>query len=69
MGAAHAQAGRNAHRFFDLRLTPELTAVAGRNPEAVSAAAERLGFGSMETDWRRLVERDDIDLIDICTPG
>jgi predicted dehydrogenase len=69
MGAAHAQAWRNAHRFFDLPLTPELTAVAGRNPEAVSAATERLGFASTETDWRRLVERDDIDLIDICTPG
>ena len=46
MGAAHAQAWRNAPRFFDLPLTPELTAVAGRNPEAVSAAAERLGFAS-----------------------
>jgi predicted dehydrogenase len=69
MGAAHAQAWRNAHRFFDLPLTPELTSVAGRSPEAVSAAAERLGFASTETDWRRLVERADIDLIDICTPG
>ena len=45
MGAAHAQAWRNAHRFFDLPLTPELTAVAGRNPDAVSAAAGRLGVG------------------------
>ena len=69
MGAAHAQAWRNAHRFFDMPLTPELTTVAGRNPEAVSTAAERLGFSSTETDWRRLIERDDIDLIDICTPG
>jgi predicted dehydrogenase len=69
MGAAHAQAWRNVHRFFDLPLTPELTSVAGRSPEAVSAAAERLGFASSETDWRRLVERADIDLIDICTPG
>ncbi len=69
MGAVHAHAWRNAHRFFDLPLTPELTAVAGRNPEAVSAAAERLGFASTETDWRRMIERDEIDLIDICTPG
>jgi predicted dehydrogenase len=69
MGAVHAHAWRNAHRFFDLPLTPELTAVAGRNPEAVTAAAERFGFDSTETDWHELVERDDIDLIDICTPG
>ena len=69
MGAAHAQAWRNAHRFFDLPLTPELTAVAGRNPEAVSTAAERLGFASTETDWHKLVERDDVNLVDICTPG
>ena len=69
MGAVHAHAWRNAHRFFDLPLTPELTAIAGRNKEAVNAAAERLGFASAETDWHALVERDDIDLIDICTPG
>ncbi len=69
MGAVHAQAWRTAHRFFPLALTPQLTAVAGRNPEATAAAAARLGFASAETDWRRLVERDDIDLIDICTPG
>jgi predicted dehydrogenase len=69
MGAVHAHAWRNAHRFFDLPVTPELTAIAGRNKEAVNAAAERLGFASVETDWHALVERDDIDLIDICTPG
>ncbi|SDP43956.1 Predicted dehydrogenase [Nakamurella panacisegetis] len=69
MGAAHSHAWRNAHRFFDLPLTPELTALAGRNPEAVQAAADRMGWASVETDWRRLIERDDIDLIDICTPG
>jgi predicted dehydrogenase len=69
MGAVHAHAWRNAHRFFDLPITPELTTIAGRNKEAVNAAAERLGFASVETDWHELVERDDIDLIDICTPG
>ena len=60
MGAVHSHAWRTAHRFFDLPLTPELTSVAGRSPEAVSAAAERLGFASTETDWRRLVERAQI---------
>ncbi|QDZ16247.1 Gfo/Idh/MocA family protein [Humibacter ginsenosidimutans] len=69
MGAAHSHAWRTAPRFFDQPLVPELTAVAGRNPGAVAEAAERLGWQSVETDWRRLIERDDIDLIDICTPG
>ena len=69
MGAAHSHAWRTAPRFFDLPLQPQLTAVAGRNTEGVRAAAEKLGWESAETDWRRLVEREDIDLIDICTPG
>jgi len=69
MGAAHSHAWRTAHRFFDLPMTPELTAVAGRNADAVRAAAERMGWQSAESDWRRLIDRDDIDLIDICTPG
>ena len=69
MGAAHSHAWRNAHRFFDLPLTPELTAIAGRNQSAVEHAAEQMGWASTETDWRALIERDDIDLIDICTPG
>src|SRR5215218_5477578 len=69
MGAAHSHAWRTAPRFFDLPLQPQLTAVAGRNAEGVRAAAEKFGWESAETDWRRLIERDDIDLIDICTPG
>jgi predicted dehydrogenase len=69
MGAAHSQAWRTAPRFFDLPLEPQLTAVAGRNQDGVRAAARKLGWASTETDWRRLIERDDIDLIDICTPG
>ncbi len=69
MGAAHSHAWRTAPRFFDLPLEPQLTAVAGRNREGVEAAARKYGWASTETDWRRLIERDDIDLIDICTPG
>jgi predicted dehydrogenase len=69
MGAAHSHAWRTAPRFFDLPLQPQLTAVAGRNADGVRAAAGKLGWESTETDWRRLIERDDIDLIDICTPG
>lgn len=69
MGAAHSHAWRTAHRFFPLPLVPEMTAIAGRNAAAVQEAATRMGWASVETDWRALIERDDIDLIDICTPG
>lgn len=69
MGAAHAQGWRNAPKFFDLPVDIELNAVAGRNAEAVEQARARFGFAEAVTDWRTLVERDDIDLIDVCTPG
>ncbi|MCK0116255.1 Gfo/Idh/MocA family oxidoreductase [Isoptericola sp. S6320L] len=69
MGAAHSQAWRTAPRFFDLPLRTEMTAVVGRDPERVAEAAARLGWDSTETDWHRLLERDDVDLVDICTPG
>lgn len=69
MGAMHSHAWRTAPRFFDLPLQPELAVLAGRDPAAVKAAADRFGWRETETDWRALVERDDVDLIDICTPG
>src|SRR5688500_19071701 len=69
MGAAHSQAWRTAPHFFDLPLRPRLSVLAGRNPEAVTAAAQRLGWASTETDWRRVIERDDVQLVDVCTPG
>ena len=69
MGAAHSQAWRTAPRFFDLPLEPATTVVCGRDAARVAEAAARLGWAEAETDWRRLLERDDIDLIDICTPG
>ncbi|MEV0636739.1 Gfo/Idh/MocA family oxidoreductase [Streptomyces sp. NPDC050619] len=69
MGAAHSQGWRTAGRVFDLPRTPVLAAICGRNETAVRAAADRHGWATAETDWRALVERDDIDLVDICTPG
>src|SRR4051794_29694444 len=69
MGAAHSQAWRNAARFFDLPMAPAMVAVAGRDADAVSAAADRLGWSSWETDWKQLLARDDVALVDICTPG
>ncbi|WP_079086887.1 Gfo/Idh/MocA family protein, partial [Streptomyces silvensis] len=69
MGAAHSQGWRTVGRVFDLPVDARLTAVCGRDGAAVRAAADRLGWASAETDWRALVARDDIDLVDICTPG
>ncbi|MCX5401931.1 Gfo/Idh/MocA family protein [Streptomyces sp. NBC_00102] len=69
MGAAHSQGWRTVGRVFDLPLRPVLAAVCGRDDAAVRAAADRHGWASAETDWRVLVARDDIDLVDICTPG
>ncbi|MGY1796813.1 Gfo/Idh/MocA family protein [Geodermatophilus sp. SYSU D00525] len=69
MGAAHSQAWRTAPHFFDLPLRPELTVLAGRDRERATEAAARLGWASVETDWRRVLERDDVGLVDVCTPG
>lgn len=69
MGAAHSQGWRTAGRVFDLPLSPELAVLCGRDATAVRAAADRHGWADTETDWRALVERDDVDLVDICTPG
>nr|WP_231492411.1 Gfo/Idh/MocA family oxidoreductase [Glycomyces sp. NRRL B-16210] len=69
MGKAHSHAWRTAPRFFDLPLTPRMTALAGRDAGRVGAAAATLGWESTETDWRRLIEREDVDLVDICVPG
>ncbi|GMA56349.1 hypothetical protein GCM10025858_08520 [Alicyclobacillus sacchari] len=69
MGKAHSHAFRDLDFFFDLPVTPVLQAIAGRNEEAVRQAAAQYGFASFETDWRRLIERDDIDVIDIVTPN
>ncbi|NKY07480.1 Gfo/Idh/MocA family oxidoreductase [Cellulomonas hominis] len=69
MGAAHSQAWRTAPRFFDLPLTPVMQVVAGRDAAAVKAAAERLGWRDTAGSWQELVARDDVDLVDVCTPG
>ncbi|MGA9102604.1 Gfo/Idh/MocA family protein [Aeromicrobium sp.] len=69
MGAAHSQAWRTAPAFFDLPLTPRLRAICGRDEAAATAVAKRFGWESVETDWRALLTRDDIDVVDVCTPG
>jgi predicted dehydrogenase len=69
MGAAHSQAWRSAARFFDLPITPAMVALCGRNESAVTAAADKFGWDMAVTDWRALVHRDDVELVDVCTPG
>lgn len=69
MGAVHSQAWRTAGRFFDLPLAPAMVALCGRDAAAAGAAAERLGWSSTETDWKELLRREDVQLVDICTPG
>jgi predicted dehydrogenase len=69
MGRAHSSAWRKVSNFFDTGYQPVLKAVAARNQQKAQAFADQWGYQSVETDWRRLVERDDIDAIDICTPN
>jgi predicted dehydrogenase len=69
MGRTHSNAFLHAPRFFELPYRPVLKAVAARNEERVKAFAANWGYESYETDWRRLVERKDIDLIDIASPN
>lgn len=69
MGRTHAHAYHNAGEFFDLPLKPVMKAACGRDEAKVKAYADNWGFESIETDWRKLIERKDIDAIDICTPN
>ncbi|MPV89273.1 gfo/Idh/MocA family oxidoreductase, partial [Georgenia ruanii] len=69
MGRAHSQGWRVAPRFFDLPSEPRMQVLVGRHADAAQAVADRLGWQEVETDWRRVLERDDVDLVDICTPG
>ena len=69
MGTAHSQGWRNARSFFDPALVPDLVAIGGRNAQAAGEMARRFDWQHVETDWRALVERPDVDLVDICTPG
>ncbi len=69
MGRAHSHAYRTAPYFFDIKDDVELVAVCGRNETAVAEFAAAQGWQSYHTDWRDLIARDDIDIIDIGTPN
>jgi predicted dehydrogenase len=69
MGRAHSNAFRRVNNFFPLDQDVELVAVCGRDRAKAEAHAATWGFDSVETDWERLVRRDDIDLVDIASPN
>jgi predicted dehydrogenase len=69
MGRAHSNAYRRVNNFFDLEYAPVLQAVCARNADKAKQFADQWGYASVETDWRKLVERADIDAVDICVPN
>lgn len=69
MGKAHSNAYRALPMFFPDSLKPEMKAICGRDPKGLEQARAQFGWESSETDWKQLVNRDDIDLIDINAPS
>ncbi len=69
MGRTHSNAFLQAPRYFDLPYQPVLKAICARSAERVKGFAENWGYQTIETDWRKLIERKDIDLIDIASPN
>ncbi|MFJ4229873.1 Gfo/Idh/MocA family protein, partial [Paenarthrobacter nicotinovorans] len=68
MGKAHSNAWRNVASFFDVPAFEQKVLV-GRDALAVAEAAGKYGWAESATDWRSVIERDDIDIVDICAPG
>ncbi len=69
MGAAHSQAWRTVGRFFAPPLSPKMAVLCGRDESRARAAAADMGWAMVETDWKEMLRRRDVDLVDICTPG
>lgn len=69
MGKAHSNAFRQVHRFFDMNVEPVMKVICGRNPEDTEAAARQFGWEEASTNWKEVVNRDDIDVVDVSTPG
>jgi len=69
MGRSHSNAYRQVKAFFDVPYDPVMAVLCGRDENAVKVAAAQLGWNEVMTDWREVVKRDDIGLIDISTPG
>src|SRR5215210_3889403 len=70
MGRTHSNGYKRVGDFFpELEHQPQLKAICSRTEEKVRAFADQWGYESIETDWKKLIARDDIDAVDICTPN
>lgn len=69
MARAHSNAYRKVNNFFELGYRPVLKAACARDAAKIKAFADTWGYAATETDWRKLVARDDIDAVDICVPN
>ena len=69
MGKAHSNAYMTVAKFFEVEPQPVMKAICGRNQAELAAFAQRFGWESCETDWRKLVARPDIDVVDISAPS
>jgi predicted dehydrogenase len=69
MGKAHSNAYRQLRHFFPGKLEPRMKVICGRDRAALEAAKEQFGWEETETDWRKVVDREDIQVVDISTPG
>src|SRR5215467_8909705 len=69
MGKAHSNAYRQVERFFPDQHDLRMKVICGRDRAATEAAARQYGWEEVETDWRKVVERKDVDVVDISTPG
>lgn len=69
MGRAHSNAYRQVRSFFSPRLRPRLKVLCGRSGPSVKEAADRLGWEEAATDWREVVRRKDVHIVDVSTPG
>lgn len=69
MGKAHSNAYRQVGRFFDLPVDVRMKTLCGRTEDAVKAAATNFGWEGYETDWRKVLEDPEIDVVDVATPG
>src|SRR5574338_690091 len=69
MGRAHSNAYKQVGQFFPSEHKVVLKAACARNADQIKAFADQWGYESTETDWKKLLDRKDIDVVDICTPN